>query len=337
MYKLGFIYGTRIPLTQSLAVLMGLTIAVVISLFDYRDFIRMYKIYVPVGVVLMLLTFTPLAYKRAEANDRAWINLGFTTFQPSEFLKIVFVLSFAYHLSKVQEDINSPKVLLRLLIHAGAAIGLVFLQNDFGTATVFIAVFLAMMFASGISWKYVAGAIGAAIPLLLIAWFFILDDYHKLRIFTVFNPELDPLGIGYQPMQGKISIGSGMFFGKGLLSPELRNIPEVYNDFMFAFIGEALGYLGATIVIIILLVIIARIILTGMSSNDREGYFICVGIFMIFAWQIIINMGMCVGLAPVIGITLPFVSAGGSSVVMLYMSIGIVLSVYNHNRKTVFG
>ncbi len=332
----GFVYGVRIPLVQLVAVIIGVFLAIIISNWNYREFSKLYNIYMPISVVLMLLTFTPLVYKRAEASDRAWIDLGITTFQPSEFLKIAFVLSFAVHLSKVGDDINKPKNVLKLLIHMGLVVGLVFLQQDFGTGTVFLAAFIAMMFASGISWKYVVGALSAAVPILLIAWFFIMDDYHRERILTVFNPERDPLGIGYQPMQGKISIGSGGLMGKGLFSDSLRNIPEVYNDFIFAFIGEALGFVGALIVIAALIAIAFRILRTASLSEDREGYYICVGFFAIFIYQIVINIGMCIGVAPVIGITLPFLSQGGTSIVMMYMCIGIVLSVYNNNKHELF-
>lgn len=336
MERLGFVYGVKIPLVQLLAVVIGAFLAVVISNWNYKEFVKLDKIYMPLAVVLMLLTFTPLVYKRAEATDRAWIDLGITTFQPSEFLKIAFVLSFSYHLSKVGDDINKPKKVLELLVHALAVVGLVVLQQDYGTATVFIAAFLFMMFASGISWKYVAGAIGAAIPIMVCAWFFIMDDYHRERILTVFNPERDPLGIGYQPMQGKISIGSGRLLGKGIFSESLRNIPEVYNDFIFAFIGEAFGFIGAILVIGLLMMVAFRILRTAHLSEDREGYFICVGIFAIFVYQIIINIGMCIGVAPVIGITLPFLSQGGTSMVMMFISIGIVLSVYNNNHHELF-
>ena len=336
MYKIGFVYGVRIPLVQLIAIILGITLAVLISNSNYKDFIQLYKIYMPIAIVLMLLTFTPLVYKRAEANDRAWLNLGFTTFQPSEFLKIAFVLSFSYHLARVGEHINQPKKVLALSLHALSTVLLVFIQNDFGTGTVFLITFLFMMFAAGLSWKYIAGAFGLAVPLALIAWFFILEDYHKLRILTVFTPELDPLGIGYQPIQGKISIGSGTLLGKGIFSESLRNIPEVYNDFIFAFIGEAFGFIGAALVIIALLIIVFRILRTALLSEDREGYFICIGFFSIFAYQIIINIGMCIGLAPVIGITLPFLSQGGSSIAMMFICIGIVLSVYKNNRKQLF-
>lgn len=336
MESLGFVYSVKLPLVQLGAVLIGVTLAVIISNWNYREFIKLYNIYMPISVILMLLTFTPLVYKRAEASDRAWINLGITTFQPSEFLKIAFVLLFSYHLAKVGDDINKPKKVLELLVHALLTVGLVVLQQDYGTATVFIAAFLFMMFASGISWKYIGIALGSAIPLCLIAWFFIMDDYHRERIMIVFNPEMDPLGIGYQPMQGKISIGSGQLLGKGIFSEELRNIPEVYNDFIFAFIGEAFGFIGAALVIIALLTVAFRILRVAHMSEDREGYFICVGFFAIFIYQIVINIGMCIGVAPVIGITLPFISQGGTSMVMMFICIGIVLSVYNNNKHELF-
>ena len=158
----------------------------------------------------------------------------------------------------------------------------------------------------------------------------------KKRFLILFNPELDPLGDAFQQIQSKNAIGSGGLFGIGLFGETPVEVPYMRNDFIFAYIGQTMGFVGGAIVVMMLLGVALKMLFNANRSEDKYGYFICVGVFGIFFFQIFINIGMCLGFMPVIGLTLPFLSAGGTSVVMLYLSIGVVQSVYMHGRRDLF-
>lgn len=319
--------------TQVIAMIAGTVVAIAISLFDYKKFIKIWYIYLPFAVFLVLLTFTPLGLQREGADDRAWINLGFTTLQPSEVLKLAFILSFAYHLQKVGKRLNEPKNVILLLLHAALPIGLIIVQGDDGTAIVFCVIALAMLFAAGISWKYIVSAF-AALPLVgIVLWNFVLQQHQKNRILVTFSPELDPLGTGNQQRLGKIALGSGQVFGKGLFKGTYSYVPEVQNDFIFSYVGQTLGFVGCVALCIVITIICIRLVTNGNKSNDQQGNLICVGVFALIFVHAILNIGMVLGVMPVIGVPLPFISAGGTAMLSMYATIGLAMSVYSHSEK----
>ena len=220
-----------------------------------------------------------------------------------------------------------------LCLHGALPTGLIMLQGDFGSALVFLFIFIVMIFTAGLSWKYILSGIAAAAAAAPLIWFFILPDYLQNRIKIAFHPELDPQGIGYHQMRGRLALGSGQIFGKGLFSDNLIWPPEVYNDFIFSYIGQTLGFIGCIAVALLLCVLCVKILLVSRMSRDPLGCYLCAGIFAIFIFQTVVNIGMVLCLLPVIGVTLPFISAGGTSVVTSYLAIGIVLSVYRQNKK----
>lgn len=333
---MNFMNSYRIAYVQAGASLLGLGASVVISLMDYRMLAKLWKFHVPVAVLLVAATFV-FGIEVEGADEKAWLPLfGGMTFQPSELLKISFILTFALHLQHVGEEINKPSNVLLLCLHGLYPVLLIHLQGDDGTAVIFFIIFLFMFFAAGLSWKYIVPAIGSAVILAPVMWFFILSDFQKNRILTVFNPELDPMGIGYQQLRGITAIGSGQVWGRGLFSTDLQRVPKMQNDFIFSYVGEALGFMGALLVLLVLALICIKVLLVARHSQDMMGKMICTGVFAMFAAQAIVNVGMCVNVLPVIGITLPFFSAGGTSVTMLYLGIGLVLSVYMHNKTTIF-
>lgn len=327
----------RVVLVQSAAACMGIVVALIMSGIDYHTMANLWKIHVPITLGLVLLTFI-MGLQRAGADDKAWLELPFgMTLQPAELLKVSFILTFSLHISKVRDNINEFKTLAKLCIHGAIPVLLIHFQGDDGTALIFLIIFLFMMFAAGISWKYIIAALSAALIAAPIAWFKFMNNDQKLRIMAIFNPELvDTQGIGYQQYNGKIAIGSGRIFGSGIFSGDHHYVPEIHNDFMFSFIGEALGFVGCIATLVLLGAICFKILAITRHCNDSLGYFICVGVFAMISFQIIINVGMCLGVLPVIGLTLPFLSAGGSSVVTLYLGIGLALSVYFHNKPSLF-
>lgn len=314
------------------ASVLGLALAIIISLIDYRSLAGLWKIYVPIALILVGLTFF-IGLKRDGADDRAWLEIPFTslTFQPSELLKLAFVLTFALHLEKVKDHINSFAQVVLLCIHGAIPTLLIVMQGDDGSAIVFFSIFLFMIFSADISWKYILPPLACLPAVAFVLWKFVLSPDQKARFEVVFNPDAYPLTVGVQPRQGRIALGSGMLLGKGF-DANLRKVPAVQSDYIFAFIGETLGFLGCLFVIVLLSAICFRALYNAQQSDDYLGKFICVGVFAMLAVQSVINIGMVLTVLPVIGITLPLFSAGGTSVVVTYCAIGLLLNVAYHNK-----
>lgn len=318
--------------TQLISMGTGLIAAVIMSFIDYRKLVKLWFIFAPAALILVGLTFTSLGYQRAGADDQAWIQIGSFSFQPSEVLKLAFILTFAYHLSRDEEEMNKPLHMLLLCIHALVPIGIVGLQGDYGTAIVFVFIFVFMVCSAKISWKYlVAGPFVAAAGIAAM-WFFALDEFHKKRVTILFHPGTDPENIEYQQDLGLMALKSGKIFGKGLFakSSEYVSVPEMHNDFIFTYAGQVFGFLGSVGILIILTYICLKIFADSRVTRDHLGKFICMGAFGLIFSHCIMNIGMVLKTAPVIGVPLPFMSAGGTAMVSMYTIIGLVLSTYSH-------
>ena len=241
----------RTCIVQLAAMFMGLTAAVIISNIDYHFIVKLWKLYIPVSVFLVLLTFFVGLQVDESVDDKAWLRLPFgLTFQPSELLKICFIMSFAYHLSKVKSELNKPLNMLLLCIHGAVPILLIHFQGDDGTAIVFAFIFVVMLFAAGIDWKYMlAGAamLAVAVP---IAWQYLLTDDQRGRFLALYFSEYNGTAVDdYQQSRGLISIGLGQLLGKGLFKKDYYYVPMMHNDFIFSFIGQALVFVGAMILV----------------------------------------------------------------------------------------
>lgn len=322
--------------TQLFSMIIGLVGAIIISFIDYRKLVRLWFVFVPVALILVALTFTSLGYQREGADDQAWLVIGSFNLQPAEILKIAFILTFAYHLSRDEEDMNKPLHMLLLCIHAAIPLAIVGMQGDYGTAIVFAAIFICMICSARISWKYLVAApvvIGGAIAAM---WFFALSEFHKKRILILFNPGSDPENIEYQQDLGLAALKSGGVFGKGLFksADEYIYVPEIHNDFIFTYAGQVFGFLGSIGLLIILAYICLKIFADSHVTRDRLGKFICMGAFGLMISHCIMNIGMVLKAAPVIGVPLPFMSAGGTAMVSMYMVVGLVLSTYSHRAVT---
>lgn len=325
--------------TQVIGLLIGVFVAVFISLFDYSDFIKFWPVAAVIGVVPVVLTFF-IGYAPAGTDDKAWLRFGSLSFQPSELLKIMFLITFAAHLDCVKEDINKFLNLILLCLHGFFPTVLIHFQGDDGTAIVFAVMAIGMMYAAGVRLRYFIIAFGAAAVASPFFYFFVLNDDQRSRIQTMLDIEADIKGAGYQQYRGRIALAGGGFSGQGLLNGELTQVggvPEGHNDFIFVSIGEELGFLGCLAVLLLLAAICFRCLSIGKMCYKKTGTYICVGMFSMLLVHIIINIGMCTSLLPVIGITLPFFSAGGTSLVCLFMGVGLVLSVYMHrNSMTIY-
>ena len=322
--------------TQLISTAAGLFAAIFISLMDYRKLVKLWFIFAPAALGLVALTFTSLGYQRSGADDQAWLRIAGFNLQPSEVLKLAFILTFSYHLSRDEEDMNKPAHMLLLLLHGALPIGIVGLQGDYGTAIVFAAIFGFMICSAKISWKYLLAApfaIGGAVAGM---WFFALDSFHKKRITILFNPGSDPENIEYQQDLGLAALKSGKIFGKGLFknAEEYIYVPEIHNDFIFTYVGQVFGFLGSIGLLIILAYICLKIFADSRVTRDRLGRFICMGAFGLMLSHCIMNIGMVLKVAPVIGVPLPFLSAGGTAMISMYAVIGLVLSTYSHRAVT---
>ncbi len=319
---------------QSGALMLGLMIMIILSLFDYEQLEILLK---PIaGVCIFLLVLVKVIGTAGDWGAQSWIRLGPIGIQPSEIAKIGFILTFSYHLSNVTDTINRPKTLLFLLLHLAVPAFLIMLQPDLGSTLVFIFMFIVMVFTAGISKKYIISAIGAGVVSLPLIYNFLLSKFQKHRIMVFLNPELDKLGSGYNVIQSKIAVGSGGFFGKGYLNGtqnQLGFLPTKHTDFIFSVISEELGFVGASLVIILLAVIIWRCIKTAMEAKTLFGRYIAVGVSAMFIFHSIENIGMCIGLTPVTGIPLPFFSYGGTSLLTNLVAVGLVLSVSNYSKR----
>ena len=325
-------------IVQSGAFLIGMLLMLMISKIDYHFY---GYISVPIYAVCIALLVAVLVFgSTGNWGARSWIRFGPIGIQPSEICKIGFALTFAKHLSVVKERINRPLTLLLLLVHLGVILGLIMMQPDAGSAMVFCFMFAVMVFTAGLSFKYVIPAVLTLTASLPFVYFFLLSEYQKHRIQVFFNPEMDKLGSGYNVIQSKIAVGSGQLFGKGFLKGtqnQMGFLPTKHTDFIFSVIAEEFGFIGALLVILLLFLIIARCIKAAQEANDLYGKYVCIGIAAMLIFHTFENAGMCIGLMPVTGIPLPFISYGGTSLLTNMIAIGIILSVTRHSHGTSIG
>jgi rod shape determining protein RodA len=326
---------------QAAAMVMGIGAAIVISLIDFEAIVKRWYVAAAIGLIPVLLTFV-IGYGPAGTDDKAWLDLGITTFQPSELLKVCFIITFSFHISKVKDKINKLKYLIPVCAHGIIPVVLIHLQGDDGTALVFAVMVLCMMWAAGVHYKYFLILFGAVLVASPLIYFFVMNADQQARIQTPFNLEADILGDGWQQYRGRIALAGGGLWGQGYLKGNLTQlgpagVPEGYNDFIFVTIGEELGFVGAFASVLLLTFICLRCLKVAKMTNNPCGKLICVGFFGWTMAQIAINLGMCLSLLPVIGVTLPFFSAGGTSLSCLFLGVGLVLSVHKHrNSRTVY-
>ncbi len=294
----------------------GAFIALVLSALDYHKFIKLWFLYAPGAIGLTMLTFTSLAYRPVDGvDDVAWIKLGPTTFQPSEVLKIAFIMTLALHLSKVGEKINNIGNVALLCIHGAVPTLIVVAQGDDGTALIFFSMFVCMMFAAGLSWKYILPCVIAAPIAIWVLWDKIMLPHQKLRFLVLFeeepmsNPEF--ANIAYQQYWGKLALGSGQLFGKGLFAEEYVSVPEVQNDFIFTYVGQCFGFIGCIALVAALTFICLKILVNSRIAKDDLGKYMCIGVFSMMFIHCVLNLGLVLGVLPVIGVPLHLVNHGG--------------------------
>ncbi|HAH70233.1 MAG TPA: rod shape-determining protein RodA [Succinivibrionaceae bacterium] len=288
-----------------------------------------------VGIVLLVMVEL---FGDISKGAQRWLNLGFIRVQPSEIFKVVMPLTIAAFLSRAPLP---PRTLNTVLASAilGAPTALILMQPDLGTAGLvavsgFIAIFIA-----GLSWWWIILGMLLAAAALPVMWNFVLHDYQKQRVLTLLDPSSDPLGAGYHIIQSKIAIGSGGIYGKGFLQgsqSQLDFLPEPHTDFIFAVLSEETGLIGFTILMGLYAVILWRCIVITLHSSENFNRILTGAFTFTFMFYIFVNIGMVSGILPVVGVPLPFVSYGGTAMITLSISFGIIMSLHTHKKVKIF-
>ena len=331
MYSIADKEGTGLLKMQAAATFAGVCVMIFLSTVDYQEVVNKLWVIFLIGEI-GLLGIT-LVYGIAEGENVSWLEIGPITIQPSEFVKGTFIVTFSKHLDIVKNKINHPLSLLGLGLHAGTIIGLILISGDLGVALVYCGIVALMLFCAGLSMFYFLGAGVALFVAIPYVWDF-LKEYQKNRIIYGFNPEGDPEEYGYQALLGRDALANGGLFGQGLRGGQYyHSLFACENDFAFSTLCEKFGLACGILVLICLAVIVIRVFMIARTSRKDSGAFLCIGVAAAIVIQTTENVGMCLAMLPVIGITLPFISYGGSSTLAMYLLLGMVHSVKTHRVK----
>jgi len=331
-YSAGLAYARN----QLFALIMGLICVGIISMIDYDMLIERLE-YVFFGASVFLLIIVILFGEGTMGNEN-WISIPIINLniQPTEFVKITFIIHFSRHLDRLKHKINHPLSVLQILIHGGLIAGLVVVTGDDGMALVYLAIMAVMVFCSGISLWYIAGAVVLAVIAFPFLWEY-MEEYQRQRILVGFNPDLDPSDKGYQSIISRECIVSGGFRGAGFSGgSRYFSLPAAQSDCLYSVLAEKFGFIGTFTYIVLITVLIWRIILLAKNCRKNYASYICMGMVGMLIAQTLENIGMCLAIMPVVGITLPFFSYGGSSMLSMYMCLGVLQSISSHNRKYYF-
>jgi rod shape determining protein RodA len=317
-------------LKQILWLVISLSALVMVTLFDYQWFYRLSRYLYIVGLIMLIVVL--IAGKTTMGAQR-WIMLGPLTFQPSEFFRIVFIIAFSAYLTTLQEPLQDKTYIKSALLFALFPLLLVSKQPDLGTTILLFFIFVSLSLIKGINRKFIALALVIAIisvPFLGHILWDRLKDYQKSRITAFISPEEDVAGAGYHINQSKITIGSGGLFGKGYLKGTqgpLRFLPEKHTDFIFAVYAEEWGFIGSVFLIGLYLLLLLRGLDTALKAKDEFGRLVAAGITSMFFIYLTVNVGMTMGILPVVGVPLPFVSYGGTALLSNFIAAGILISI----------
>jgi rod shape determining protein RodA len=322
---------------QSLAIVLGVGAFVVFSFVDFAALTARWRLCFLAGILLICLLF-PFGTGLETTGNNSWIRFGLigltTGFQPAEVAKLLYILSLAGQIAELGERVSSTKGVLMLLLNgATAPIVIILASKDYGMALSFLVIFMVSLFAAGVRIRYFAGFAAGCAALSPVIWNNLLLERHRERIISVFKPESDPLGAGFQVIRSKAAIAAGGLLGHSLPDDAARyaNLPARHTDFIFSVACEEFGFSGGIAILALLLFIILRILLNSARAKTSAGRIACAAAASAFMFQTFATIGMCVGLTPVIGITLPFFSYGGTSVVASFMMLGLC-SIYKNGR-----
>lgn len=318
---------------------ISIPIFIVVLLIDYEIVAKAAPVFY--GIILLLLI--GVLFTKPVNGARSWFSLGVASFQPSEFAKVFVILTFALVITKIQargkKEISRPTRLAMALAVIAVPVLLIILQPDLGTAVAFLISTVMVLFAAGIDKKYIIVSILLVVIAAPLLYFFILPEHAKTRIDVYLNPNLDPRGSGYNIIQSKLAIGAGQLFGMGVLKGNQTQLGFLYpktTDFIFSVIGEEMGFVATSAIVILYVILITKAIYVAKTAKDDLGSYIAMGIAGIFLFHMVENVGMTIGLLPITGVPLPFVSYGGSSLLTNLILIALLLNISGRRQKAIF-
>lgn len=320
---------------------IGISLPVMIALIivDYDQLAKA----VPVLYGISLLSLVAVLFTKPIGGATSWFVIGSISVQPSEFSKIIFIITIGLLIKKIKKnnenDINKPLKLLQVLVVAAIPLLLILKQPDYGTGAAFVFALLCMLFTAGISKKYIITGILLVVIIIPLLYFFVLPPHAKQRIRVFLDSSVDPRGSGYNLTQSKIAIGAGQLTGMGYLKGNQTQLGFLYpksTDFIFSVIGEELGFVVAGSIIILYVILITKSISIAKTARDELGSLIASGITGIFFFHMIENIGMTIGMLPITGVPLPFVSYGGSSLLSNLIMIALLLNISGRRQKNIF-
>lgn len=338
-------YSDTYVKTQFGAIILGLLLVLGVLLADYR-WLKDYSSFIYAGTMTLLMVTLVLA--RTVAGAKSWFHVGPVSFQPSELAKLGVIIVLAAYISEHLDEMKYISGMLKASMVAGGPAILVLAQNDLGTALVFAGILIGMLFVSGGNAKLMISIllIGTVLVMGLALFsmyhefnFPFLKSYQLKRLQVLFNPYIDQYGHGYNIIQSQIAIGSGQFFGKGLFKGtqnQLSFLPAKHTDFIYSVIGEELGFVGGIAVLILYLFLLLKCVWISLEAREPFGALVVIGIVSMWMFHILENVGMVIGVMPVTGIPLPFISYGGSSMMSNMLAIGVILNVRMRKQKILF-
>ena len=333
----------RYVLVQGASLLIGVVLYLVVSQIDLNELVKYWKWIFLVGVAFILLLLTPFGVA-GNTGNRAWLEFPFlpVNIQPAEIVKITFILVLAKQLSWLKEnrDLRSVTSIAMLAVHFGIIFVLYYkISSDMGSALVFLFIFVCMCFVGGVALRwFLLGGLAGGLAFWAMWDLNKIPSYMKLRFQVLFDHSLDPQDTGWQQTRSLMALGSGKLTGQGLFhgtqtqSEYSSALPNRHTDFIFTVIGEELGLLGCILTLALLTAIIVRCVWVARHAKTSLEGLVCIGVASVVIFQVIVNVGMCLFVMPVIGLTLPFISYGGSSLVMLFMSMGMVSGVQGRSK-----
>lgn len=328
LYSVG---GYDMVIKQSIRLAIALAAMVILAQIPPE----MYHRWTPIiFVISVLMLIAVLVVGHTGKGAQRWLDFGVTKFQPSEIMKLIMPFMVAYYVSQFTLPPKIKDIFIALLIVIIPTL-LIAKQPDLGTAILIASSGIFVLFLSGVSWLYITISIGGLLAFVPILWFYLMHDYQRGRVLTLLNPEADPLGAGYHIIQSKIAIGSGGLWGKGWLQgtqSQLEFLPERHTDFIFSVFSEEFGFIGIILLLTIYLYIITRGLWIANQAQEAFTKLVAGSITLTFFVYVLVNIGMVSGLLPVVGVPLPLISFGGTSIVTLLAGFGVLMSIDTHKR-----